>query len=101
MARMSTVESAARIRRMVANKRETRAKLKEIIYNKDAAPADRFQAQLKLASMPRNSSSTRIRNRCMITGRGRGYYRKFGISRIMLREMASRGLMPGVRKASW
>ena len=101
MARMSTVESAARIRRMVSNKSETRAKLKEIIYNKDAAPADRFKAQLKLSAMPRNSSSTRVRNRCMITGRGRGYYRKFGISRIMLREMASRGLMPGVRKASW
>ena len=100
MARMSTVQKLKRVRKIVENKKETRAKLKAIIYDRDADPAVRFKAQLKLASMPRNSSSTRVRNRCMITGRGRGYYRKFGISRIMLREMASRGLMPGVRKAS-
>lgn len=101
MARKSSIESAKRIRKMVASKRAKRAELKAIIMNKTVAPEERFAAQLKLAQMPRTSSATRIRNRCMITGRARGYYRKFGVSRIMLREMASSGLIPGVRKASW
>ncbi len=101
MARLSSIESAKRIRRRVKAKKETRAKLKAIIMDKTIAPEERFAAQLKLAAMPRTSSATRIRNRCMITGRSRGVYRKFNISRIMLREMAAEGLIPGVRKASW
>ena len=101
MARKSTIESVKRIRRCVEAKKATRAKLKSVIMNKSINPEERFAAQLKLAAMPRVSSATRIRNRCMITGRSRGVYRKFNISRIMLREMAAEGLIPGVRKASW
>ncbi|MDR3187161.1 MAG: 30S ribosomal protein S14 [Holosporaceae bacterium] len=101
MARCSSIESAKRIRRKVAAKKVRRAQLKAIIMDKNAAPEERFAAQLKLAAMPRTSSATRIRNRCMITGRARGVHRKFNISRIMLREMAAEGLIPGVYKASW
>lgn len=101
MARKSMIESLKRVRRRVEAKKATRAKLKAIIMDKTIAPAERFAAQQKLAAMPRTSSATRIRNRCMITGRARGVYRKFNISRIMLREMASEGLVPGVHKASW
>ena len=78
-----------------------RKELKDIIYNKTLPMAERFVAQQKLSSFPRNSSSTRIRNRCLITGRSRGYYRKFKLSRLCLRELASCGLLPGVTKASW
>ena len=101
MARKSTIESAGRIRRIVASKKAIREKLKTIIMNKEVSPEERFVAQMKLAEMPRTSSATRVRNRCMVTGRARGTYRKFNISRIMLREMAAEGLVPGVRKASW
>ncbi|MDR2765894.1 MAG: 30S ribosomal protein S14 [Holosporaceae bacterium] len=101
MASRSHVESTARIRRRVKAKAATRAALKAVIMDKSVAPDRRFAAQLKLAAMPRTSSATRIRNRCIITGRTRGVYRKFGISRIMLREMAAEGLIPGVHKASW
>ncbi|MDR1375719.1 MAG: 30S ribosomal protein S14 [Holosporaceae bacterium] len=101
MARKSSIESAKRIRRRVKAKEIQRAQLKALIMDRNAAPEERFSAQLKLAAMPRTSSSTRIRNRCLITGRARGVYRKFNISRIMLREMAAEGLIPGVYKASW
>jgi small subunit ribosomal protein S14 len=101
MARLSSVESAKRIRKMVDSKKAKRAGLKAVIKNKELPAEERFSAQLKLAALPRTSSATRIRNRCIITGRARGTYRKFGISRIMLREMAANGLVPGVRKASW
>jgi small subunit ribosomal protein S14 len=101
MARKSTIESAARIRKRVASKKAARNKLKLVIMNKNISPDERFTAQLKLSAMPRTSSATRIRNRCIITGRARGVYRKFNISRIMLREMAAEGVLPGVRKASW
>ncbi|MDR3156236.1 MAG: 30S ribosomal protein S14 [Holosporaceae bacterium] len=101
MANKSSMESDKRIRRIVSAKKEKRASLKGVIYDKRVSPEERFVAQLKLAAMPRTSSSTRIRNRCMVTGRARGFYRKFGISRIMLREMAGEGLIPGVHKASW
>lgn len=101
MARLSSIESAKRIRKVVAAKKAKRAELKAIIMNRNVDPADRFAAQLKLAAMPRTSSATRIRNRCAITGRSRGIYRKFNVSRLIFREMASSGLIPGVRKASW
>jgi small subunit ribosomal protein S14 len=101
MARLSSVESAKRIRKMVTSKKAKRAKLKAIVGDRNLSMEERFAAQLKLAAMPRTSSATRIRNRCIITGRARGVYRKFNISRIMLREMAAEGLVPGVRKASW
>jgi small subunit ribosomal protein S14 len=101
MANKSSIESDKRIRRIVNAKKEKRASLKSIIYDKNVSPGERFIAQMKLAAMPRTSSSTRIHNRCVVTGRARGFYRKFGISRIMLREMAAEGLIPGVHKASW
>ncbi|MDR1982899.1 MAG: 30S ribosomal protein S14 [Holosporaceae bacterium] len=101
MARLSSIESAKRIRRRVNSKKVKRAELKTIIHNKALSPEERFSAQLKLSAMPRTSSATRIRNRCMVTGRARGVYRRFNISRIMLREMVAEGLIPGVRKASW
>jgi small subunit ribosomal protein S14 len=101
MARLSSIESAKRIRRKVDSKKAKRAELKAAISNKNLPAEERFAAQLKLAALPRTSSATRIRNRCIITGRARGVHRKFGVSRIMLREMAAGGLIPGVRKASW
>jgi len=78
-----------------------RAVLKAVIYDKTTTIEDRFNAMLKLAKLPRNSSKVRIRNRCQLTGRPRGYYRKFKLSRIALRDLGSLGLLPGVRKASW
>ena len=78
-----------------------RAALKEIVMSKTLPLDQRFQAQLKLAALPRNGAKTRIRNRCELTGRARGFYRKFKLSRICLRDMASKGLLPGVVKASW
>jgi small subunit ribosomal protein S14 len=78
-----------------------REALKEVARDRSLPPEERFQAYLKLAELPRNSSKVRIRNRCELTGRPRGYYRKFGLSRIALRELASEGQVPGVVKASW
>lgn len=78
-----------------------RLKLKEVVMNKSASPEERFQATLKLAEMPRNSAKIRIRNRCKLTGRSRSYYRKFGLSRVELRNMASFGEIPGLVKSSW
>jgi small subunit ribosomal protein S14 len=101
MARLSSIESLKRIRKNVKSKKAKRDGLKTVIKDRTLPAEERFAAQLKLAAMPRTSSATRIRNRCMITGRARGVYRKFNISRIMLRELAADGLIPGVRKASW
>ena len=78
-----------------------RAELKKVVMDRSREPEERFEATLKLAAMPRNGARVRIRNRCMITGRPRAYYRKFGLSRIALRELASEGQVPGVVKASW
>ena len=78
-----------------------REKLKKIITNKKLPLEERFQAQLKLAKLPRNSAKIRIRNRCEITGRPHGVYRKLKISRIALRELASKGKIPGMTKSSW
>ena len=78
-----------------------RESLKKIINNKKLPLTERFEAQLKLAKIPRNSARTRIRNRCEITGRPRGVYRKLRISRIALRQLASSGKIPGMTKSSW
>lgn len=78
-----------------------RAKLKAIIANKEAPMEERFAAVLKLAEMPRNSAKIRIRNRCALTGRPRGNFRKFNLCRVALRNLASRGELPGVTKSSW
>ncbi len=78
-----------------------RARLKAIVMDQSKPMEDRFEASLKLAQVPRNSSKTRIRNRCELTGRPRGVYRKHKLSRIALRELGSKGLIPGLVKSSW
>jgi small subunit ribosomal protein S14 len=101
MAKKSSIEKNNRRRKMVKKFANRRAKLKAIAQDKKAALEERFAASLKLAEMPRNSSRTRIRNRCELTGRPRGYYRKHKLSRIALRELGSKGLIPGLVKSSW
>ena len=78
-----------------------RSKLLDVARDRNAKPEDIFEANLKLAKLPRNSAVVRVRNRCALSGRPRGYYRKFDMSRISLRELASEGKLPGVRKSSW
>ncbi|MGE0252320.1 MAG: 30S ribosomal protein S14 [Dongiaceae bacterium] len=101
MARTSNINRDNKRRKMSKNHAAKRAKLKAIIYNRDLSLEERFAAQLKLAAMPRNGSKTRIHNRCRFSGRPRAYYRKFGLSRIALREFGNLGLIPGLIKASW
>jgi small subunit ribosomal protein S14 len=101
MAKTSTVErnkNRARLAKSLGNKR---AKLKAIIMNRETSDEERFAAVLKLAQVPRNSSKTRIRNRCELTGRPRAVYRKFKMARNKLRELASKGQIPGMVKSSW
>jgi len=101
MAKKSSIEKNNRRRRMAKRARGRRDRLKEIIMDKTKPMEERFAASLKLAEMPRNSSQTRIRNRCEITGRPRAFYRKHKLSRIALRELGSKGLIPGLLKSSW
>ena len=101
MAKKSAVERNKKRSRMSQQQTAKRAALRSITRDKEASPEDRFSAMLKLADLPRNGSSTRIRNRCEMTGRPRAYYRKLRLSRIMLRGLASAGQIPGMVKASW
>jgi small subunit ribosomal protein S14 len=101
MAKKSSIEKNERRRRLVKRLAPKRARLKAIAENLTLAPEDRFAARLKLAAMPRSSSKTRIRNRCLMTGRARAYYRKLKVSRLILRELASSGQVPGMVKSSW
>ncbi len=101
MAKVSAVQRDLKRRKLVKQTANRRAKLKEIISNKELPIEERFQAVLKLADMPRNGAKIRVRNRCALTGRPRGHHRKFNISRVALRELASRGELPGVTKSSW
>lgn len=101
MAKVSAVEKNKKRRRLVAKYADKRAELKQTIMDRELPPEERFMAQLKLAELPRNSAKNRIRNRCRLTGRPRGFYRKFGLSRIALRDMAQFGSAPGVTKSSW
>ena len=101
MAKTSAVQRDLKRRKLVKKNAKKRAQLKAVIYDKNAPVEERFQAVLKLAELPRNSSKTRIRNRCALTGRPRGNFRKFNLSRIALRDLASRGELPGVTKSSW
>jgi small subunit ribosomal protein S14 len=101
MAKTSSVEKNNRRRRMTAQFAGKRAALKAIANDQKLSLEERFQAQLKLAKLPRNSSATRIRNRCELTGRPRGYYRKLGMSRLALRELSNQGMIPGMVKSSW
>lgn len=86
---------------MVARYAERRAALKELIRNPETPDDERFEAVRKLAKLPRNSSAVRVRNRCRVTGRPRGYYRKFQMSRISLRDKGLAGEIAGLKKASW
>ena len=101
MAKTSTVERNKKRRRMAKSLGPKRATLKAIIMNRETNDEDRFAAVLKLAQVPRNSAVTRIRNRCELTGRPRGVYRKFKMGRNKLRELASKGQIPGMVKSSW
>lgn len=101
MAKVSMVERDKKRRRLVAQYAKRRAALRAEVRDASLAPDERFAASLKLAAMPRNGAKVRLRNRCEVSGRPRGYYRKFRLSRIALRELASRGQVPGVVKASW
>jgi small subunit ribosomal protein S14 len=101
MAKISSVQRNDKRKRMVEAKAAKRKELKTQIYSKDLPIEERFNLVLQLASLPRNSAKTRVRNRCALTGRPRGYYRKVGLSRNMIRELAGKGMLPGVVKASW
>lgn len=101
MAKISSIQRNNKrktLNRLLAQKR---AKLKSEIYSKNTPLSERFGLILKLAKLPRNSAKNRIRNRCEITGRPRGCYRKFSLSRNMIRELAGQGMLPGVIKSSW
>ena len=101
MAKKSAIQKNLIRIKMVSKFEKKRAKLKKIVMNKKLELAERFAAQLKLDKLPKNSSRVRIRNRCGISGRPHGYYRKLKISRIALRDMASSGKIPGITKSSW
>lgn len=101
MAKTSSVEKNNRRRRMAKQYAAKRKRLKAIAMDKKVSIEDRFAARLKLAELPRNSSPTRIRNRCELTGRARGFYRKLKLSRLALRDLSSQGMIPGMVKSSW
>jgi small subunit ribosomal protein S14 len=101
MSKESSKETNAMRRRLTAQYAAKRAKLKAIINDRSKPMEERFAAQLKLAELPRNSSKTRVRNRCEVTGRPRGFYRKMKLCRNQLRELASQGMIPGMVKSSW
>jgi small subunit ribosomal protein S14 len=101
MAKKSSVNKNNHRRELVVRFAAKRQKLKDVANDLSKPMEERFSARLKLAQLPRNSSPTRVRNRCELTGRARGYYRKLRVCRNMLRELASQGLIPGMTKSSW
>ncbi len=101
MAKTGMIERNNKRRRINARDAQKRAELKDIANNKDLPMEERFAARLKLAQLPRNGSPTRVRNRCEVTGRPRGFYRKLKMSRIALRDLGNKGLIPGLVKSSW
>lgn len=101
MAKVSTINKNEKRKKLSKQYDAKRKRLLAAARDKDAAPEDRFAAQIKLAKLPRNANPTRIRNRCELSGRPRGVYRKFRLSRIALRELGSQGLIPGLVKSSW
>ena len=101
MAKTSAIQKNLKRIKLVKKNAKKRAALKKIINNKKLDLSERFDAQLKLNKLPKNSAKIRIRNRCEVTGRPHGVYRKLKISRIALRDMASSGKIPGITKASW
>ncbi|OWU84026.1 30S ribosomal protein S14 [Oceanicola sp. 22II-s10i] len=101
MAKKSMIEREKKRERLVKQYAAKREALKEIINDQSKPMEERFRATLKLAELPRNSSATRLHNRCQLTGRPHAYYRKLKVSRIMLRELGSNGQIPGLVKSSW
>jgi small subunit ribosomal protein S14 len=101
MAKTSSIEKNNKRKKMALQTAAKRARLKAVARDLKLSLEDRFAAQLKLAMLPRNSSPTRIRNRCEMSGRPRGYYRKLRLSRIALRELGNHGQIPGLVKSSW
>ena len=101
MAKKSSIEKNNRRRGLAKKYAGRRARLKAVAMDKTKPMEERFAATLKLAELPRNSSAVRVRNRCLVTGRPRAYYRKHKLSRIALRDLGSKGLIPGLLKSSW
>jgi small subunit ribosomal protein S14 len=101
MAKKSSVEKNERRRKLAKKFSGRRTRLKAVARDKSLPMEDRFAAALKLAELPRNSSGTRVRNRCAMTGRPRAYYRKLKMSRIALRGLGAKGMIPGLVKSSW
>jgi small subunit ribosomal protein S14 len=101
MAKKSSIEKNKNRRALVKRFAARRQRMLAIANDESKTMEERFEARLKLAEIPRNASPTRVRNRCEVTGRPRAYYRKLGMSRIALRELGSKGLVPGLVKSSW
>jgi small subunit ribosomal protein S14 len=101
MAKTSSIQRNKKRERLAKQYAARRAKLRAAALNEDLPLEERFAARLKLAQLPRNSSATRVRNRCELTGRPRAFYRKLKVSRIALRDLASKGQIPGMIKSSW
>jgi small subunit ribosomal protein S14 len=101
MARKSLIERETKRAKLTDLKYAKRQELKKIIKSLSATEEEKMEAMKKMANLPKNSSPIRMRNRCLLTGRPRGFYRKFKISRLCFREMALEGLIPGIVKASW
>ncbi len=101
MAKLSSILKNERRRALVKKTAPKYAKLKAIANDESLDEGERLIARLKMAELPRNGNPTRIRNRCELTGRPRGYYRKFRLARVMLRDLANKGMIPGVTKSSW
>lgn len=101
MAKLSSVNKNERRKKLVQKYAGKYARLKAVADDQSLEESERLIARLKLAEIPRNGNPTRVRNRCATTGRPRGYYRKFGLCRIELRDLANKGMIPGVTKSSW
>ena len=101
MAKLSSINKNERRKKLVKKYAGRYAKLKAMAKDQSLDETERLIARLKLAEIPRNGNPTRVRNRCMVTGRPRGVYRKFKLGRVMLRQLATRGMIPGVVKSSW
>jgi small subunit ribosomal protein S14 len=101
MAKKSAIENNERKRRLAKKFAARRQRLRDVANNESLTMEERFEARLKLAALPRNGAPIRIRNRCEVTGRPRGFYRKMKMSRIALRDLGNKGLIPGLVKSSW
>jgi small subunit ribosomal protein S14 len=101
MAKLSSINTNEKRKKLVRKYANKYAKLKAIAADESLDESERLIARLKMAEIPRNANPTRVRNRCATTGRPRGYYRKFGINRIELRQLGNRGMIPGLTKSSW